>query len=310
MQDKNKLEDYSIVRIPDSEVKLKHEILEIEDIYKQTDFTVKSQFENITYNYEQDYYIRMIKKGRGIFNINEESVHINSGDLLLINPSQPHSIIMDYSDDIAVMTLWVDELLLNRFLTVLKEKDKHFTENPDLVKSYEFKFSKFHYKNMHNIERLMTQYFHSEDFNIASEFIRELTLQEILYYIMNEEFKTYLDIKDKTAVSPALKGELIKRIEIAKDFICENFNNKISVKQLSIITGLSSSYFMYLFKEYTRITPYQYLINVRMDKAKDLLKNSNKPAKEIAEILGYPTFSSFAKAFKLYTGLTPSEYRS
>jgi two-component system response regulator YesN len=65
-----------------------------------------------------------------------------------------------------------------------------------------------------------------------------------------------------------------------------------------------------IFKEFSETNFLDYLITIRMEKAKELLSDSNKKVYEIARKIGYTNTQSFIRIFKKYTGKTPNEYRS
>ena len=58
------------------------------------------------------------------------------------------------------------------------------------------------------------------------------------------------------------------------------------------------------------MTPKEYLINVRLQNATDLLRNSNYPVMEVAELVGYDDYGSFLKIFKKKYGMAPSQFRN
>ena len=76
------------------------------------------------------------------------------------------------------------------------------------------------------------------------------------------------------------------------------------------MTCMSYSRFRKLFKEYTGFAPSQYIQEVRMNVAKELLTNTSKSIKEIAVELGYENTDYFFIAFKKITGSTPLTYRT
>ena len=73
--------------------------------------------------------------------------------------------------------------------------------------------------------------------------------------------------------------------------------------------GLSEFHFNRLFKRGTGIQPSQYLIRLRIDAARRLLRETTRSVIEIGNEVGYTNPSHFARIFRKETGLTPSDYR-
>lgn len=93
-------------------------------------------------------------------------------------------------------------------------------------------------------------------------------------------------------------------------FIEVNYGRSdLSLNLLAEDMKLSVSYLSRMFKEHFGTNFMDYLIQVRIDTAKEMLINSNKRVNEIGEEVGYQTTNSFIRIFKKHTGLTPGEYR-
>ena len=88
-----------------------------------------------------------------------------------------------------------------------------------------------------------------------------------------------------------------------------NYSKNISIELLSRIIGVDRTYFYRLFKESTKISPKEYLTNLRIEKAKMLLCNSNMNIKEIAISVGFNNYLSFERVFKDKCGIHPTAYR-
>ena len=98
-------------------------------------------------------------------------------------------------------------------------------------------------------------------------------------------------------------------VDLAINYMNLNYAKNISIELLSRIVGVDRTYFYRLFKESTKISPKEYLSNLRIEKAKMLLCNSNMNIKEIALSVGFSNYLSFERVFKEKSGVNPTIYR-
>lgn len=97
----------------------------------------------------------------------------------------------------------------------------------------------------------------------------------------------------------------------AVDFIQRHYEDpELSIKTVCSRIFISTSYFSALFKTHTGRTFVEYVTEVRMEKAKELLKHSSMKTYEIAAKTGYQDPQYFSVLFKKHTGDTPTEYRN
>ena len=83
----------------------------------------------------------------------------------------------------------------------------------------------------------------------------------------------------------------------------------IQLSDIAIVAHVSSSYLSTRFKKETGMNFTEYLVRYRMNKAEELLKESNLRCREIAEQVGYFDYAHFSKIFKKYIGVSPREYQ-
>ncbi len=102
------------------------------------------------------------------------------------------------------------------------------------------------------------------------------------------------------------KNQLVAR---AQDYIRENFKRDMSLDEVSRQLDLSPYYFSKLFKEGTGCNFVEYVTNLRISRAKELLKSQEYSMKEICAEVGYSDPNYFSRIFKKNTGVTPTEYR-
>lgn len=95
----------------------------------------------------------------------------------------------------------------------------------------------------------------------------------------------------------------------ALDYVQQNLASKITVEDVSKLCGMSKSHFSRTFKKEHGVTFQEFLIQQRMNKAVDLLKNSDFLVTQIALAVGYCELSNFTSAFQRLIGIRPSSFR-
>ena len=98
-------------------------------------------------------------------------------------------------------------------------------------------------------------------------------------------------------------------IKKALEFIAMNYSQKIEISDISSYIGLDRSYLYSLFVKHLNISPKDYLIRFRMQKATELIRNNNLTIGEVSRSVGYDDPLLFSKMFKKIYGQSPSQYR-
>ena len=100
------------------------------------------------------------------------------------------------------------------------------------------------------------------------------------------------------------------RIKDALYYIAENYRKDISVSHLAELAHLSRCHFSTEFRKHTGFSPYNYILNYRISAAKRFLLTTDRTVEDIAERCGFSDASTFIRAFKRMTGLSPALYRN
>ena len=149
------------------------------------------------------------------------------------------------------------------------------------------------------------------DETICNEFEKEIQYvmdfnikEDMMIYSVSEDIRIYF-----TRVYQENQNKSKMPIRIAKKYIQENFDSPITLEEVAEAISLSPAYLSTLFKKEIGIKFSDYLISCRMEKAKQLLKESGESMQIIAEQVGYSDAKYFSKTFFKTVGLKPSEYR-
>ncbi|SFR81409.1 helix-turn-helix domain-containing protein [Anaeromicropila populeti] len=101
-----------------------------------------------------------------------------------------------------------------------------------------------------------------------------------------------------------------KPVAICIDYICDNLHTRITIKTLSELVNLSTSYLSRLFKKEAGVTLSDYIQNKKIETAQNMLIYSDFTPAQIASVLAFPNQSYFTEIFRKKTGITPKKYQT
>lgn len=234
------------------------------------------------------YEIYFLVSGKRKYYINDKSVILNPGDFMLIPKFLPHktSAYKDYTHERLLLS-FTDELIPLNFK---KEIEKCFNKN-----IYHFSENETNYikKLLFKIEKEYTNH------DIFSHDIIKNTLFEFFSFII----RSNNDLIVKT-------GSIHSKINIATDYINNNFYNRITLKTVSEVCNITPEHLSRLFKSETGLNYNDYLNSIRIKHAEKLLSvPSAMSIFEIAMECGFNDSNYFSSVFKKTKGISPYKYR-
>ncbi|WP_105616188.1 AraC family transcriptional regulator [Vallitalea okinawensis] len=244
------------------------------------------QHEFLTINY--------ITSGTCDYIINDKSYLAKKGDIIILNPFTSHYKEITSTEDVSIFHFGLNDIEIKGV-----EKNRLQTSCPVLsIKKYKQEL----YNCYHEIMTVQ------EKKDIGWELLNKALILKFLIIILKElspinsekiehyfNFETY----DKHTV-----------VETIITYINENYMKKVSIEQFSQSTYLSSNYISKIFKEITGDTLINYLINLRIEKAKQILEEGHFTIQEVSQKVGYEDPYYFSKLFKKKYGCSPSEYKA
>ena len=103
--------------------------------------------------------------------------------------------------------------------------------------------------------------------------------------------------------------EIEDKISKAKIIMADRIDKQINIEELAVELGIGYSWFRKMFRHYTNLAPAQYFLQLKINKAKDLLLSTSLSIKEIAAITGFESQFYFSKFFKKQVGVAPRKLR-
>ena len=256
---------------------------------------------------EQNYHchdfieIVIILKGKGHFIINDEKVLVSEGNVLILNPGTYHRSIPDSPHTLTECYLAftdVDFVNAPRNFFPFFHGQKMLGKLPERVKKEIFQLCC-------SIDR------ESQSRNPGRYFMLKAYLIQVICLLLR------FDRQEEIADQHCLAGYEFKSpnkkyvVQQIMKYMENHYKEKISLDQIAENMYLSPFYISKLFKSETGDTPINYLISLRMEKAKELLdQNSTLSVQEAAAAVGYEDAYHFSKLFKKFYGLSPLYYKA
>ncbi len=142
----------------------------------------------------------------------------------------------------------------------------------------------------------MTPYFYSD--TEPTEELMQLKVREGIYILLNINPGFYASLFDFTEPW---------KIDIL-EFLNENFMYDLSMEEIASFTGRSLSTFKRDFQKISDLSPQKWLIQKRLEAARELLREKNKSVTDVYVEVGFKNFSHFSQAFRKQFGVPPSEF--
>lgn len=242
--------------------------------------------DRINIHHHDNHQILYAIEGEGTISIDHQEYRISQDQGAFLAPYSPHSIYSQTSLTLLVLAFDIDSLasfgndeLQRNFF----HSSRFF--NPDLIASSELR------------QLLRKMIYEQTSKDSLSGWALKIHLLHILLTLMR--FIERSRILDKNSL----------RTETIKNYIDTHYYEPITANDIADKLGISTRYVNTIFKETYQKTPMQYLMEVRIERAKVLLSETDKEIITICFEVGYETLSTFYRTFKNTTNMSPKQYR-
>jgi AraC family transcriptional regulator len=244
--------------------------------------------------------IKLPISGTENYKVDNVNYQIKPGNFLLVNKGQQVACKLDSKNIIESICIYLDNDIYLEIMERAAKKqqldialnhseasvisDKYFIMDCPLSKT----LSSF--LSLRNVENLT-----EEDYILITE--------KLAFHQLDQKQM----ISSIDALNYITKTELLKRLRAAKSFIFENYGKNLNLDDISQASCLSKYHLLRSFKDVYNTTPYQALLDRRINKAKEMLQ-SGDAIQDVAIKCGFNDRRSFSRVFKKVNGKTPSSY--
>lgn len=254
-----------------------------------------------------DYELLYLARGKLLITIEDIQYTLFPGEMVLFRPGKEHSFI-NVGGEAWMPHIHFDPIFYedwgNLPINFKPLKDCSPIETsflrPDILSSKGF--------NIPDIIRIPN---HKAVLDILMALIRNHEKKEPYYQLVNKQLATEIFIIILRGLHDQTQPSLSRHqhnLENAADYIIAHYNKNILLEDLAKLCYLSIYHFGRLFKSRYHLTPIEYQMRYRIEKAKEMILYSPLSLPEMASKVGYANIQSFSKAFKKMQGVSPSEY--
>lgn len=246
--------------------------------------------------------IIFIRKGSYLFEINLENHILAEGDICILNSGDLHQITGQQQETIHDVIIFDPQILDFSYVDEPEELFiapllNHTIVAKNIIRSTDDCYQPFHQKILSLFALALPK---ERDWYIRCKLL--------LLDILNELYQNHLLFRAET-IRPASDIRKINRYKIIISYIREHYAEPVTLQQLADTIPCNSQYLCRFFKEIAGVSPIQYLISYRLERAEELLLHSQSPIMDIAMDCGFDNISYFIRKFKEVKQCTPNEFR-
>ncbi|HEY9196452.1 MAG TPA: AraC family transcriptional regulator [Mucilaginibacter sp.] len=253
--------------------------------------------------------LRFVLSGSERYDLGRRNLSIYPDSFLILNRGTQYSSSADPDMPVQSFSINFDE----KFLQEFKERyqftgQQLFGRGQQVKQNQEFDetiypFTGDMWYNVQHLKKHLDNGIHDESL-----------INEYLNHCLINYFRIYQEEVCKKAeklrfLNAGTKNDIIRRLNIAKDYLYSNYNQNITLDELADHACLSVNHLLRTFKQAFGVSPHQFLIQLRLQRAQLLLKSTDYSITEVVGLVGFECPSSFIRLFKTHYKITPLKYR-
>ena len=252
---------------------------------------VESCFPGYEYHMEdrEGFHLHVILSGKGVLNVNGAETQLHFGQLFVTKPGEDTWYRADREDPRSYCWMAYDGT-----------EARHYTESAGLVNGTNWLNCRIDVTRFYTLVQSALEY--SSNLTLSGDLNRLACLMAFLALAIesaNRDSKT-------SPRKPEYNAKVY--VEYAVNYLQANYHTA-KINDVAQKIGINRSYLTSIFRQQMGISPQEYLMQYRMDKAREILLESDISIQEIALRVGYDNALTFSKIFKSYYGLSPAHYR-
>ncbi|HAQ64564.1 MAG TPA: hypothetical protein DCR43_01700 [Bacteroidales bacterium] len=282
--------------------------------YPETgDFVVRSSVGKAEKEAVSEYYsVKLVTKGSEIYHFRQRRQRLREGEFLLLKPGTPFSAVVKEASPAEGLCLYFSSHTVEQTAIALTHSSSELTEQQDGITSTGFPWDESAaVLNPGRLQRSLDTlvFMTDEAIRVSRTSIPDCIMLQVVEDLLRENQVIRQRINRLPQLKPAVRQEIHHRLQFAVALIHRDYALPLTLAQLSAEASLSVFHFSRLFRQLYDCSPCHYLLKVRIEESCQRLISTLLPIGEVALRCGFPDHTSFCRAFRQMTGVTPHQYR-
>jgi AraC family transcriptional regulator len=275
------------------------------NVWFGSDNIFKGSSKKLSYeNNRSNFSIKTVLKGEMVYVIDGREKLVEPGTFLVINKGTKYNCYIDAEEPVVDVSVQITDKTLTEAFRLSSANDRELLDAAD---SYNNPVQLETISFMDKLSHHLLCQIADQERDCMQRDETKINLLARYFRLQHHQYaKQFEGLKNEHATT---KKEILKRVHLAKDFLHSNYKHPINLEQVAVAACLSPGHMIRKFQEVFEITPYQYLRNLRLRKAVELLGCSNMSVQQITYAIGFESPSSFIRAFRQYYRNTPMNVR-
>lgn len=253
--------------------------------------------------------IKTFAHGSAFYDLGRGQYRVEPHAYLLLNQGQWYSIACESEQPIESFCLFFADGLAEEAQYALTSTMINLLDNPQPAHTTTLNF----FEKLYAHDEVLSPALSALKTSYAAHIDDPEWLREQMYGILQRMLLVHEAVCREVEILPALRAttreELYRRLHRAKDFMASCFERPLTINEIAGVACLSPNHFLRTFQQAFRQTPHQYLTAQRLQRAQNLLRNSELSVTDICFAVGFASLGSFSSLFKRRVGVSPEQFR-
>lgn len=262
------------------------------------DFWMEHRYSSCCYklepHYEHTYQVIFLLQGKIQYQVGEKQYEVSKGGMILLNSLEEHTLkVLEYPYERYIIQInplvFQKEINAPEIISIFVKRSEEFSHLLTLTDPI--------WNYLYDVIREMENEYREK--RLYWEMYIGAELRRMFLTIFRECEEILRAVRVDASASIAYK---------VLNYLDHHYTEDISVAEIASQFFLNKHYIAHVFKSETGYSPMEYVISLRMSRAKALLSGTIRSVSEVSAECGYTDFNHFSKLFKKYVGMSPSQF--